>query len=124
MFDFSKVDQILTEKCAEGKIPSATLCVYQGGKIVHEAAYGIMNPETGEAATPETRYDMASLTKLFVTTAFIRLVEQGVFSLEEKVCESFPEFTGSLSHRIRQNRYSLSKILGASIYITPFGLMN
>lgn len=94
MFDFSKVDHILNEKCAEGKIPSATICVYQGGKIVHEAAYGIMNPESGEAATPETRYDMASLTKLFVSTAFIRLVEQGVFSLEEKVCESFPEFTG------------------------------
>lgn len=94
MIDFSNVDRILTEMCTEGKIPSATLCVFHHGKIVHEGAYGIPDPETGVPANLDTRYDMASLTKLFTTTAFMRLVEQGVFSLEEKVCVSFPEFTG------------------------------
>lgn len=94
MPDFSKVDRLLTDLCADGRIPSATLCVYRHGHIVHEGAFGRPDPETGAPATPETRYDMASLTKLFAATAFMRLVEQGIFALEEKVCESFPGFTG------------------------------
>ncbi len=94
MPDFSKVDQIISEMCAENKIPSATLCVYLHDQIVHESVFGYSDPEKKEKANLDTRYDMASLTKLFATTAFMRLVEQNVFSLDEKVCESFPEFTG------------------------------
>lgn len=94
MIDFTQVDRTLTGLCSQGKVPSATLCVYHRGRIVHEGAYGYPDPEGGAPATLETRYDMASLTKLFCSTAFMRLVEQGVFSLEERVCESFPAFTG------------------------------
>jgi CubicO group peptidase (beta-lactamase class C family) len=94
MIDFSQVDQTLTTLCEKNEVPSATLCVYHKGKIIHEGAYGYPDPETGVPTTLETRYDMASLTKIFASTAFMTLVEEGVFSLDEKVCESFPEFTG------------------------------
>src|SRR5699024_9718282 len=94
MIDFTQVDRTLALLCEQGKIPSATLCVYHKGRVVHEGAYGCPDPESGVPTTLDTRYDMASLTKIFCATAFMRLVEQGVFSLEEKVCESFPAFTG------------------------------
>jgi len=92
--DFTRIDQLLTDMTQKNQTPSATLCVYHGGRVVFEGAYGMADPELGLKANLDTRYDMASLTKLFASTAFIRLVERGVFSLDEKVCESFPSFTG------------------------------
>ena len=40
MIDFTQVDRTLTDLCSQGKVPSATLCVYHRGRIVHEGAYG------------------------------------------------------------------------------------
>lgn len=94
MTNFSSIDMLLTRYCDEGIIPSATLCVYHKTQKVLEAAYGVHDPINKTPADISTRYDIASLTKIFVTTAFMTLVEEGLFSIDEKVSESFPSFTG------------------------------
>src|SRR5207237_5260274 len=43
-------------------------------------------------ATPDTLYDLASLSKLFTTTVVMRLVEQGKLALDEPVATWLPEF--------------------------------
>jgi CubicO group peptidase (beta-lactamase class C family) len=42
----------------------------------------------------ETRFDFASLTKLFTTTAFFRLAEAGIVGLDTPVAKVLPVFTG------------------------------
>lgn len=44
MIDFTQVDRTLALLCEQGKIPSATLCVYHKGRVVHEGAYGCPDP--------------------------------------------------------------------------------
>jgi serine-type D-Ala-D-Ala carboxypeptidase len=72
---------------------------HRGVRIFHKA-YGLSRKyETASdlaadpiPATTETLYDLASITKLFTTTAAIRLVEQGRLALDEPIAQWLPDF--------------------------------
>jgi len=75
--------------------PAAVLHIRQGGTAIFERAYGYLDPETDQRPTQvDSLFDLASLTKLFTATAFIRLVEAGRVTLTTPVAEVLPEFAG------------------------------
>ena len=75
--------------------PAAQLCVYHRGAPVLNVARGVLDPAAGtRPVTTETRFDLASVTKLFVVTAFMRLVEQGAVMLDQPVTTVLPAFSG------------------------------
>lgn len=75
--------------------PAAQLVVNWRGEVVHAQAVGVLDPETDPSpVTGESRFDMASVTKLFVTATFMRLVEDGVVSLDTPVSQALPAFSG------------------------------
>ena len=75
--------------------PAAQLCVYHRGAPVLNVARGVLDPAAGtRPVTTETRFDLASVTKLFVVTAFMRLVEQGAVALDQPVATVLPAFSG------------------------------
>ena len=92
--DFSKADSILSE--AVGNItPAAQLAIRHHGETVHDVAMGFLDPEAKiRPVNAETFFDLASVTKLFTTTAFMTLVEQGKVSVDEPVRSVLPEFSG------------------------------
>ena len=55
------------------------------GKLLHTAAFGVANPATGEAASPASRFRLASNSKLLTATAILELVEAGQLGLDEPV---------------------------------------
>ena len=69
--DFSKANSILSQ--AIGTItPAAQLVIRHHGTVVYDVAMGFLDPETRtRPANAETLFDLASLTKLFTTTAFM-----------------------------------------------------
>jgi CubicO group peptidase (beta-lactamase class C family) len=80
--------------------PAIVLHVRHRGRVVFEEACGVFNPEVaglGEKATPvspDALFDLASITKLFTATAFMRLVEVGRVHLDQSVAQVIPEFAG------------------------------
>jgi len=92
--NFSKADSILVQ--AIGTItPAAELVIRQNGAVVHDVAMGFLDPETKtHPVNAETLFDLASVTKLFTTAAFMTLVEQGRVSVDEPVRSVLPEFSG------------------------------
>jgi CubicO group peptidase (beta-lactamase class C family) len=69
--------------------------VARGGSVVLHRAYGYLDPETQEhPAHTECLFDLASVTKLFTATAFMRLVEDGRVGLNTPVAEVLPQFNG------------------------------
>src|SRR5919198_2977004 len=86
MINFSKADSILSQ--AVGTItPAAQLVIRHQGGVMHDVAMGFLDPETKvRPINAETLFDLASLTKLFTTTAFMLLVEQGKVSVDDPVC--------------------------------------
>ena len=75
--------------------PAAALQVRQQGQVVHDEAIGWLDPETWQQPTTrETLFDLASLTKLFTTTAVLRLIAAGKLELDQRVVTILPEFGG------------------------------
>ena len=64
---------------------SISVSVSQGGNTIWQQAYGPMNDMT--AASVQTIYPMASVTKPFTATAIMLLVERGALSLDQSVEE-------------------------------------
>jgi CubicO group peptidase (beta-lactamase class C family) len=95
--DFSTADAILSQ--AIGTVtPAAQLVIYHNGAMVHDVAMGFLDPETqSRPVNAETLFDLASVTKLFTTTAFMTLVEEGKISVDDVVVSVLPEFSGMRS---------------------------
>jgi serine-type D-Ala-D-Ala carboxypeptidase len=75
--------------------PAAVVLVYWRGETIFHRAYGFIDPDIRQLpATTQTIFDLASLTKLFTATAFMRLVEAGKTSLDLPVGEVIPEMRG------------------------------
>lgn len=94
MIDFAAAATILTNAVPQ-LCPAAQLVVRHRGEVIHAYAYGWLDPETPmRPTTPETRFDLASVTKLFVATSFMRLVEWGQVTLDQPVATVLPAFCG------------------------------
>jgi CubicO group peptidase (beta-lactamase class C family) len=82
------------ETCViDGAFPGAAWAV--GGREIFETgAVGLLGPGLG-AAGEDSLYDLASLTKLFVTLALMRQLEDGLIRLEDRVDYFLPSFRPS-----------------------------
>ena len=92
--NFQALDRILRE--ATPRVAPAIACrVEQAGEVCFQAAYGWLDPEQRSRPVGlESPFDLASLTKLFTATAFLRLVDQGKASLDQPLAQVLPEFAG------------------------------
>jgi CubicO group peptidase (beta-lactamase class C family) len=83
----------------DATFPAAAICVWRGGAILFEGAWGWLDPDVRTLpVTTETLFDLASVSKLFTTTAFLSLVSAGRVGLDDRLVEVVPEF-GALSPR-------------------------
>ena len=94
------LDAAAEQAIRDGLIPGAVIVVGHDGKIVHRKAYGARAlVPAREAATVDTIYDVASLTKVVATTpAIMKLYEQGKIKIDEPVTTYLPEFQGGKSN--------------------------
>ena len=82
--------------CDEGVFPGASACVavWQGDAWSYiDVAAGVRAQGTG-GVTPDTIYDLASLTKPWVAMAALRLHQAGVFDLGARIDTLIPEARG------------------------------
>lgn len=88
------ITNFLRDRIAAGDFPSAVYLVAERGAPVFAEAIGnsVLQPET-HAATLETIYDLASLTKPLVTGMLCaRLLERRQLELDGSVAEYLPQF--------------------------------
>ena len=90
----AEISAYLTERIAAGDFPSAVYLVAQNGGVVIAGALGnaVVEPQR-IAATLDTNYDLASLTKPQITGLLCaRRVEAGELTLDSSVSNYLPEF--------------------------------
>jgi uncharacterized protein YbbC (DUF1343 family)/CubicO group peptidase (beta-lactamase class C family) len=88
------VDAIIEQAIHDKNVPGAVLIVGHDGRVVYRKAYGsrALDPRR-EPMTLDTIFDVASLTKVIVTTtAVMQLVEKGKVRLNDPVAKYLPEF--------------------------------
>jgi CubicO group peptidase (beta-lactamase class C family) len=82
------VDELM--RAYTGNVPGASVLVLKDGAPVLRRSYGLADVEKHIAATPETNYRLASVTKQFTAASILLLVQDGRLRLDETVGEWFP----------------------------------
>jgi CubicO group peptidase (beta-lactamase class C family) len=80
------VDQYLTARTELGRFSGAVL-VAKDGKVMLRKGYGFADVEKRIPYTPETRHEVASISKMFTAMAALKLRDQGKLRLEDPVCK-------------------------------------
>ncbi|GAA1032035.1 hypothetical protein GCM10009557_29140 [Virgisporangium ochraceum] len=81
MPDLTEFTATLDRLAARDEFTGAVL-VTGGGEPLHAAAYGYANRAWRVPCTVDTRFDTASVTKLFTAVAVLQQVERGAFALD------------------------------------------
>jgi CubicO group peptidase (beta-lactamase class C family) len=80
------LDLLFKEKMDEYRIPGAVLVCVKNGQVFYKNGYGYANIESKQGVDPEkTIFRVGSISKLFVATAIMQLVEQGKLDLNEDI---------------------------------------
>jgi D-alanyl-D-alanine carboxypeptidase len=91
--DRRKVETVAQKVLTETGVPSASLAIVLGGKVVYSGAFGLANIKPQKAAEPGMAYPIGSISKQFTATAVLLLQQQGKLSIDDPVAKYFPELT-------------------------------
>jgi CubicO group peptidase (beta-lactamase class C family) len=72
--------------------PGAAVLVTQNGKVLLRKGYGMANLEHGVPITPETVFEVGSVTKQFTAAAILMLQERGKLSVQDDLTKYLPDF--------------------------------
>ncbi|HEX8335996.1 MAG TPA: serine hydrolase domain-containing protein [Pyrinomonadaceae bacterium] len=86
------VDEIAADALRVRPLPGLSVAVARGGKIVLAKGYGFADLERKVPATPETVYQIGSVSKQFTAAAVMRLVERGKVSLDDQLTKYLPDY--------------------------------
>jgi CubicO group peptidase (beta-lactamase class C family)/acetyl esterase/lipase len=78
------------------RVPGATLGILRvrpsrEDELV-EAAYGVLNKDTGVETTTDSVFQIGSITKVWTATVVMQLVDEGALELDAPIAEVLPEF--------------------------------
>ena len=98
----ARIDHIAADVMKQRGVPSASVAVVQGGKIVYTRAYGLARIHPDKPATADMRYSVGSISKQFAAAAILLLQEQGKLTLDDHVGKYVPGLTRGNEVTIRQ----------------------
>ncbi|WP_456868024.1 serine hydrolase domain-containing protein [Galbibacter sp. BG1] len=75
---------------------SGTVLIAHNNKIIEKRAYGLANIEFNVKNNIDTKFNIASITKLFTTVATLQLYEQGKIKLKSPVGDYLPEYSNKI----------------------------
>ncbi|MFD1037084.1 serine hydrolase domain-containing protein [Virgibacillus byunsanensis] len=96
-----EIDSVMDNMIENGTMPGAVTFVARRGHIVQHEAYGhaalyeddsVTEMDEPVAMNKDTIFDVASLSKIFTTTAAMKLYEDGQFKLDDPVADYIPDF--------------------------------
>ncbi|MCA3255394.1 MAG: serine hydrolase [Alphaproteobacteria bacterium] len=80
------------EAAADGAAFNGVLLLLERGRPVVARATGVADPATGRANAPDTRFNIASVGKLFTALAVLRLVEAGRLTPDSRLIDLWPDY--------------------------------
>src|SRR5262249_23045476 len=95
------LEPLIVQVVEQRKIPGFAIAIVHNQKVVYAAGFGVRNLENkNDKITPQSLFHMASITKPFVATSVMQLVEKGKVDPEAPVVKYLPYF------RLNDERYA------------------
>ncbi len=79
------VDDLVQGEMRRQPIPGLALEIIQNGQPVKTCAYGLANLEWQSPATPDTVFEIGSITKQFTAAGILLLAQEGKLSVDDKI---------------------------------------
>ena len=82
-------DRFIAAEMSRAHIPGIALAVVRGGKLIKAQGYGFADLEHDIAVTPQTVFKIGSVSKQFLATGIMLLVQEGRVALDDPVAKYF-----------------------------------
>ncbi len=86
------IDAFFAREIEQNRVPGAVVAIARNGKLVYFKAFGHSDKAKGIAATTDTIFQLASMTKIMTAVGALALTEQGRLPLHSKLSDQFPAF--------------------------------
>lgn len=90
-------------------IPGAAVCVIDSGEVIHKGLYGVTDASTREPVAAHTRFQIASISKVFTAWAAMALAESGALELDAPI----ETFTGG--YRLPNSEFDVAGVTAARL---------
>jgi len=87
----SRLEGLLAELAAAHRVPGAVCGVLRGDELI-VATWGVANTATGVPVTPDTLFQIGSITKVYTASLVLQAQAAGIVSLDEPVRAQLQEF--------------------------------
>lgn len=95
----SDLDRIINEYFDGEFVPGLSVGVVYNKEVIYTKGFGLKNVDTKEPTDENSLFHMASVSKTFVATGIMQLVEKGKINLDECLIEYLPYF------KLKDKRY-------------------
>jgi D-alanyl-D-alanine carboxypeptidase len=85
-----RVMEFVPKAMEQASIPGAIIGIWQDGATPYVRAFGVRDTATGEPMATDLYMRIGSVTKTFVTTAILQLVDQGKVGLDDPISRYVP----------------------------------
>jgi CubicO group peptidase (beta-lactamase class C family) len=88
----TQLEPLIEKTMRENHIPGFAIGIVENGKVIYARGFGVTKLGDDKPITSKSLFHMASVTKPFVATAIMQLVERGKIDLDAHVIEYLPYF--------------------------------
>jgi CubicO group peptidase (beta-lactamase class C family) len=88
----------IESQLAYSGVPGLSIGILHDQELVWSAGFGRASLDPPRPATPDTLYRIASITKLFTSTAILQLRDAGKLQLDDPIVEHLPWFSIKQAH--------------------------
>lgn len=85
-----ELEQTIAEQMERWQVPGIALGLLADGEV-ETRAFGVASVQTAQPATPETLFQIGSISKIFTTTLVMTLVDEGRLQLDTPVVAHVPD---------------------------------
>src|SRR6478752_7973317 len=97
-----RLTEFVPKAMEQASIPGAIIGIWQDGATPYVRAFGVRDTATGEPMATDLYMRIGSVTKTFVTTAILQLVDQGKVGLDDPISRYVPGVPNGDAVTLRQ----------------------
>jgi len=85
--------ELIRDRMRATKTPGIVIALVEKERVIWAEGFGESERGTGRKIAADTLFSMQSISKHYTALAFLRAVQQGLFKLDDRLVDTFPNFT-------------------------------
>ena len=114
---FEKIDEFVEKQKENFKIPALAIGIVSGNEVVYQKGFGKADSE-GRVVTPQTPFEIGSVSKSFTALAVMQLVDADKIDLDKTIDQYLPWFQAT--YKGVERKITVQQLLNHSSGIKEF----